>query len=179
MLTANDIDFGRIKYETARRTSEEAFGRELTEKSRPQKNDLLLTKDGTLGRVALHDGQPACINQSVALVRFDETKVIPRFILFALMSTGYQEMMLFDAGGTTIKHIYITKLAKMPIAFPSLEQQKEIVTRLTPWTLQFQRLIDLNRLAIDRLQEYRSTLITNAVTGRIDVRDFANKEAAA
>ena len=66
MLTANDVDYGKVNYETARRTSMEAYRNDITEKSRPKKGDVLITKDGTLGRVAIHEGQEACINQSVA-----------------------------------------------------------------------------------------------------------------
>lgn len=57
MLTANDIAAGEILWEQARRTTEEAFLRDLTEKSKPLAGDILLTKDGTLGRVAISDGR--------------------------------------------------------------------------------------------------------------------------
>ena len=69
LLTANDVNYGRILWKTARHTSQHAFDHDLTDKSRPKVGDVLLTKDGTLGRVAIHDGRPACINQSVALIR--------------------------------------------------------------------------------------------------------------
>jgi type I restriction enzyme S subunit len=59
LLTANDIDYGKVNYECARRTTYQAFRADLTEKSRPKLNDILLTKDGTLGRVAIHGGQEA------------------------------------------------------------------------------------------------------------------------
>lgn len=69
MLTANDIGDRRIRYETARRTDPDAFETQLTDKSRPRAGDVLVTKDGTLGRIAVFDGEPACINQSVAFLR--------------------------------------------------------------------------------------------------------------
>ena len=65
MITALDIADGRIQYATARHTSQDSFD-QLTAKSRPQAGDILVTKDGTLGRLAVVDREDICINQSVA-----------------------------------------------------------------------------------------------------------------
>jgi type I restriction enzyme S subunit len=111
MLTANDVGDGRILYETARRTTPQAFKTLLTSKSRPEKDDILLTKDGTLGRVARFTGAEACINQSVAILRTDSKIVCPRFLEFVLRSSLYNQKMVFDAGGTTIKHIGLNRFA--------------------------------------------------------------------
>ncbi len=54
-VTAADIQNGLINYETARHTSQEAYEKELTDKSRPRVNDVLLTKDGSIGRIAVVD----------------------------------------------------------------------------------------------------------------------------
>ena len=51
-LTAKDVVDGRINYATARRTTLEAFTCKLTDKSRPRVGDVLLTKDGSIGRVS-------------------------------------------------------------------------------------------------------------------------------
>lgn len=64
MVTAKDVHSGRIDYSTARRTSWEAYRNDLTDKTRPRINDVLLTKDGSIGRVALCDRDDVCINQS-------------------------------------------------------------------------------------------------------------------
>jgi type I restriction enzyme S subunit len=179
MLTANDIDFGAIKYDTARRTTEDAFNTLLTDKSRPQKGDLLLTKDGTLGRVAVHDGQRACINQSVALVRPDTSVVISEFLCSALMGGVYQDRMIYEAGGTTIRHIYISRLAKMPLALPPLFEQSKIHEALSERLQRQDALISEAESAIALLQERRSALISAAVTGKIDVRGLAPSQAEA
>ena len=65
MITARDINHGRIQFDTARCTTEEAYRTLLTAKSRPKRGDLLLTKDGTLGRLALVDERTICILLSV------------------------------------------------------------------------------------------------------------------
>src|SRR5258706_2313052 len=62
MITATDINEGRIQFDTARKTTEAAFRTLLSPKSKPKKNDILLTKDGSLGRVALVGDEQICIN---------------------------------------------------------------------------------------------------------------------
>ncbi len=131
MITAADVSDGRILFESARHTSEEAFSKRLTAKSRPIKNDVLLTKDGALGRVALVGEEEICINQSVAILRPNE-RVEPDFLARLLQADQYQAKMLEDAGGTTIKHIYITVVNRMAVALPSSkDEQRKIVEALS------------------------------------------------
>ena len=173
MLTAADIEFGRVNYEEARMTSEDAYRNTLSAKSRPIDGDLLLTKDGTLGRVTVFDGiHAACISQSIALLRLVQQKVAPEFLSTALMGGDYQRKIILDAGGTTIKHIYISILAKMNIALPEIEEQHEIVSALKSKLSQIDQLINSAQSVSALLQERRTALISAAVTGKIDVRDW-------
>lgn len=173
LLTANDVNYGRILWESARHTSQHAFDHDLTDKSRPRKGDVLLTKDGTLGRVAIHDGRPACINQSVALLRPRKNRLTSEFLANVLLSRRYQDRMVFEAGGTTIKHIYITRLQRMPFPVPTLDEQRVINARIDATRQRVGQLGDKINASIDRLKEYRSALITAAVTGQIDVTTYA------
>ena len=174
MLTANDIQDGRIAYEGARRTTQSAFLTEVTDKSRPKPGDILVTKDGTLGRIAVADETPICINQSVALLRVNNVASVD-FVQWCLRSAPYQERILFDAGGTTIKHIYITRIVKMPLACPQLSEQSEICAAVRAISERYELLTDRVLLAIESLLEYRSALISAAVTGKIDVRDNSSE----
>jgi len=131
MITAKDVLSGRIAYETARHTSQEAFDTLLTPKSKPKAGDVLLTKDGTIGRVAIiKDDKPICISQSVALIEPDRDEVAPEFLAWSLRSARMQKKLLDDAGGSTIKHIYITKVSATHLKVPPLNQQREIVKEL-------------------------------------------------
>ena len=126
LITATNISDGAIQYETCRMTTAEAFKTLLTNKSRPRIGDILITKDGTLGRLAIVDRVPLCINQSVAVLRVKEG-VDNSYIKLLLESTGCQRRMLEDAGGSTIKHIYISKLDKMVIALPRERAEQEAI----------------------------------------------------
>jgi len=169
MLTANDIRDGFVDYENARKTDAGA-AKELTEKCLPRAGDVLLTKDGTLGRIAVADGSDACINQSVALLRANG-RLSSSFLSWLLRSSSYQDWMVFDAGGTTIKHIYITRVVKMTALVPPVSEQAAIVSEAGRIDKLLQRALRGTAGSIERLQEYRQALITAAVTGQLDIPD--------
>lgn len=126
MVTARDISKGRIQFDTARCTTEQAYRLLLSDKSRPRTGDILLTKDGTLGRLAITDDRVICINQSVAILR-PNLRADSGFLKTLLESPVYQRRMIEDAGGSTIKHIYITIVDKMPIAVPPTKAEQEAI----------------------------------------------------
>ena len=128
-VTAKDVVGGRIQYSTARRTTAHAFATLLTDKSRPKIGDVLLTKDGSIGRIAVVDRDNICINQSVALLRPNQ-RILPRYLAFLLRSPFYQARMEGDSDGSTIKHIYITRVDKMEVAVPPVYEQVEHLSLL-------------------------------------------------
>lgn len=153
-VTAKDIINGKIDYDSARHTSEEAFENDLTDKSRPLKDDILLTKDGTLGRLAIVGDEKICINQSVALLRVKKDIVYVPFLYYLLSTPLFQGMMLADAGGATIKHIYITRVNQLSIPLPPYEQQIIIANNLSRYDSligNYQKQIKLLEEAAQRL----------------------------
>ena len=125
-ITAKDVVNGHINFETARKTTQEAYD-SLTAKSKPIIGDVLLTKDGTLGRTAIVEDEKICVNQSVAVLRCNN-KVLPRFLALLLQLPEYQVEMTKNSGGGTIKHIYITKVDKMLVKIPDINSQKELIS---------------------------------------------------
>jgi type I restriction enzyme S subunit len=134
MVTAKDIRSGRIDYKSARFTSQEAYDTLLTDKSRPRLGDVLLTKDGSIGRVAVCDRPDICINQSVALLQLNDL-ADPRFLAYMLQAPEYQQRMAADADGSTIKHIYITRVDKMEVLLPPRREQEAIAEVLQSFDL--------------------------------------------
>ena len=169
MLTAKDINGGKIQYREARQTSIDAFNKLLTSKSKPIKNDLLLTKDGTLGRLALVEDEPVCINQSVAVLRPNQ-RIVPNFFQLLLESEYYQDQMLENAGGSTIKHIYITVVNKMLLGLPqSLVEQQKIATALSDTDALISELEKL----IEKKQAIKTATMQQLLTGKTRLPEFA------
>lgn len=143
-ITAKDVINGKINYDTARKTTIDSFENDLTPKSKPKINDILLTKDGTLGRLAIVDQENICVNQSVAVLRPNK-KIIPQFLYYLLSSPSYQKTMLNDSDGSVLKHIYITRVKKMDVQIPDLTHQKKIIQILELIDNKIDVLIKLNK----------------------------------
>ena len=155
-ITAKDVVDGKINFNTARKTSQESYNK-LTAKSKPQLGNVLLTKDGTLGRTAVVDRKNICVNQSVAVLRVNG-RIAPDFLSVLLQMPKYQDCMMANAGGGTIKHIYITKIIKMLIIVPTMEEQKvflDFVHQVDKSKAAVQKALDETQLLFDSLmQEY-------------------------
>jgi type I restriction enzyme S subunit len=174
MITAKDVKGLKIQYSSARKTTKIAFDDLLTVKSRPKRNDLLLTKDGTLGRVAIVDQDNICINQSVAVLRHNE-KIIPKYLLYLLASPYYQREMLDKAGGSTIKHIYITIVDKMKVAVPDLAEQKKIVEILDSLLSK----LESAEQKIIKYKNIKKALMQDLLTGKVRVNTEQSNSAYA
>jgi len=162
MVTAKDVRDGKIDKSTARFTSVEAYETLLTDKSRPRRNDILVTKDGTLGRTAVVGEETICINQSVALLRPSDEQN-SQFLQLLLSSPQYQETMIEESGGSAVKHIYITTLAKMPIAIPSSpEARGEVVG----FCYALNKSIDILLKKHDCLTNLKKGLASDLLSGR-------------
>lgn len=175
MITARDISDGKIQYKNARTTDIDAFNKLLTSKSRPKKNDLLLTKDGTLGRLALAEDEQICINQSVAILRPNQ-RIVPLFFKLLLESPYYQERMIEEAGGSTIKHIYITIINRMPLSVPSdTKEQTAIANALSD----VDALISELEKLFAKKQAIKTATMQQLLTGRTRLPQFALRDDGA
>ncbi len=167
MVTARNVVDGGIDYIGARRTSQEAFVKLLTDKSRPRAGDVLLTKDGTLGRLAVVERADLCINQSVALLRPND-RMDPHFMRHLLSSRTYQHRMVADADGATIKHIYITRVDKMDVAFPpTVIDQQRIVGKIEEVKTVTRRLESTYQQKLAALEDLKKSLLHGAFSGRL------------
>lgn len=166
MVTAADINGGRIQYDTCRKTTRNAFDHLLTQKSRPKVGDVLLTKDGTLGRIAVVDRTDVCINQSVAVLRPIDARH-SQFIAAMLGAPMWQQKMLSDAGGSTIKHIYITVVDKMLVAWPSRPDELEVISGRIEESIAMTECEEVN---LDKLRQQKHGLMHDLLTGTVRVK---------
>jgi len=130
IITAKNVLDGQIDFQNVHYAASGEFAA-LTAKSKPERNDLLITKDGTIGRCAVVDVDfPLCINQSVALIQPNLDKVIPVFLSHYILFPSVNAFLNGMGKGQALKHLQITELAKMPIPSPSMALQKEFATRV-------------------------------------------------
>lgn len=73
-----------------------------------KKHDVLVTKDGTIGKVALITDlpRPATLNSGVFVIRPIESAFHPEFFYFLLCSAAFREFLTQLSAGSTINHLY-------------------------------------------------------------------------
>ena len=136
--------------------------------------DLLITKDGTIGKLAIVDEleKPACLNSGIFLVRpygYYNTD----FLYYVLCSTVFYNFYFLKSFGSTIQHLYQNVFEGFSFPIPPMEEQSKIVAYLEREIGKIDKIISAGERMVQLLKEYKTSLISQAVTGKIDVRDFA------
>lgn len=117
------------------------------------------------------DDLPCLLLQRVALMRGDE-RLDNSFLLYLYSLDYFMHYLAPEMTGVSVPHISPTQISSYPIVVPPLHEQQEIVAYLKMAISHFDELSDTATSTITLLQERRSALISAAVTGKIDLRDF-------
>ena len=135
-----------------------------------ENGDLLITKDGTVGKVAVVSGLngKASLNSGVLLIR-TIPEIEKRFLAWALQSEEFWTWFrLKNAGNSTIIHLYQGDFAEFSFTFPKLKEQQLIADFLDTQCAKINSIIvDLEK-QIEVLQKYKKSLITETVTKGLD-----------
>lgn len=144
---------------------------------RLKENDLLVSEGGEVGRTAIwkNELEECYIQNSVHKVTINASHNPFYFLYFFLI---YGQAGHFDAivNRVSIAHLTREKLKEVPFAIPPPTEQKSIADYLYKKTTIMDESIEKRDKQIEHLKEYRTTLISEVVTGKIDVRDSGEQE---
>ncbi len=124
-----------------------------------------------IGKTILYNGErDVYVGGDIIILRLN-FNLNPIFISYILNShyTNYQKSI--NGKGEIIVHIYSKNLREIKTIVPSDAEQKQITDYLDKKTTQIDNLVDKIERKIEFVKEYRTTLISDAVTGKIDVRE--------
>jgi len=94
-----------------------------------------------------------------------------RYAAYALRASYFIEKIVANSVGVSYPAIDASKISALEIACPPIIEQTAIASYLNRETAKIDKLVSRIKEAIDSLKEYRTALISAAVTGKIDVRD--------
>lgn len=143
----------------------------LIKRSELRENDVLFVIAGaTLGKVAIisRAETPSNTNQAVAFVR-PNSNVFPRFLSIWLTSSVIKELTWLDAVQSAQPNLSMENLGNFPILLPDFEEQKSIIGYVQNIETKIATAITCKQAEIEKLKEYKATLINSAVTGKIKV----------
>lgn len=139
--------------------------------------DILFVKTGsTYGKISLVENlnEPATINPQILV--FKKIKTNTLFFYHQLRSKLIQAHVKTSVIGGTIPTISQEKIGNYYFLLPSNEEQEKITEHIRIETKIIDELVSKYHKQIDLMQEYRTSLISQAVTGKIDVREWQPKQ---
>lgn len=128
-------------------------------------DDVLVTKDGTIGKVAIVPKleKPATLNSGVFVFRTSD-RLLPRFLYRVLSSSIFKDFIDTLSAGSTIKHLYQKDLKNFVFKIPAeLDEQKAIADILTSMDTEIQNL-ETER---DKFMQIREGAMDDLLTGRV------------
>ena len=139
-----------------------------------RKNDVLYIKDGATAGIAMVNDldEEFSLLSSVALIRPRKNRLLPEYLKHHLNAPAFKNEMLNRLSGGAMTRFTIDGISRFNILIPPLEEQDKIVKYIEPIASKMDALIGEAEQAIQFMQERRTALISAAVTGTIDVRDW-------
>lgn len=176
LLTARNIKEGAIDYETSQEFVSPSEYEEIMRRGKPSIGDLVFTMEAPLGQVANIDRTDVAIAQRIIKMQGHDANISNYFLKYWFMGTYSQSQLASLATGSTALGLKASKLGQIDVCLPPKDEQISIVGYLDNQTARFDCLTAEAKTAITLLQEHRNALISAAVTGKIDVRNYTIRE---
>lgn len=179
-LTSSDMQGSDVKVFNQRSVLDNDFdeGDEYVsiEKSKELKGfmanegDILITTRGTIGKTAIVPvGKQGIIHPCLIKMVIDESVFSKPLLCRIFNETNMlTEQLRLASNATTIDVIYTQNLLNLLIPVPPIAEQKQIEQYLEVRCAEIDKMISLNDSSIQKLKEYRQSLIYEAVTGKIE-----------
>ena len=156
LITGTDFDDGKINYSTCHYVEKERYDQDPH--IQIQNGNILITKDGTLGKVAYVQGleMPATLNAGVFNVEIrDENYVDGKYLFQYLKAPFLMNYVSQKATGGTIKHLNQNILVDFPVVLPSKAEQEKIGQYFDS----LDNLITLHQCKLKRLKDLKHSML--------------------
>jgi type I restriction enzyme S subunit len=135
--------------------------------------DVIKSAVGQIARVPLELNN-SLLNQNTVRLEISDDKLMQQsFLFFLIQNNNYRKYLDLHAHGTANQaSLKLVDILGYQVALPPIDEQKQIVKIIEENLNRLDKTFDKTQISIDKLKEYRQSLISEAVTGKIDVRDW-------
>lgn len=170
LVTGTDFEEGTVDWNHCNHISYERYKQDPN--IHLKEGDLLITKDGTIGKLALIKNIPdkATLNSGIFLVRPLKDNYTNEYLYWVLSSDIFTRFFDYIKTGATIAHLYQETFERFFFPYMDINEQNKIVDFLNINISKINFTIKKVEENIGLLEEYKTSLIHHVVTGKIDVR---------
>ena len=164
LITGTDFKDGRINWNGCHYVN---YGRYMQDPNIQVSNgDLLLTKDGTIGKVAYISDldRPATLNSGVFVVKPITNAYTAHFMFYVLESSVFKDFLQQLSAGSTINHLYQKDLVKFDLYVPPTTEEQEAITGIL-----FDMDLDIYKLEekLSKYQKIKQGMMDELLTGKV------------
>ncbi|UOE42136.1 restriction endonuclease subunit S [Chryseobacterium suipulveris] len=164
LITGMNFKDGKIRWNEVYHISEERYNE--APEIQLQENDILMTKDGTIGKLLFVENLPgkASLNSHLLLLRPLMKSYFPKFLYYELQSSVFLGHIEYFKYGTTFYGLSQESMGKFVTVLPPLKEQQSIAHYLERKTAAIDRKTEILQHKIDTYRQLRKAIINNAVT---------------
>ena len=167
------VRHGRLSWKGTYCTSEEAF-RYWTQRATPEAGDVIFTREAPAGEACIvPEGRKVCLGQRTVLMKVARDKYDPQFLVHMIYAGPPRDRIRLASQGSTVGHFNMDDIGWMVVLRPPLVEQREILADVQERTYGLEQARVRAESEIELLREYRTRLIADVVTGKLDVREVA------
>lgn len=169
LVTGTDFHKGSVNWDSCVHVPEHRW--EEAVQIQLQEGDLLITKDGTIGKLAIIGELPghASLNSGVMRIASKAGEYDTRFLYYVLRSEVFRSWFKdINAGASTIQHLLQGDFKHFLLPFPTLVEQERISSFLDVQIFNLDKEISILEKQVETLERYKESLIHEAVTKGLD-----------
>jgi type I restriction enzyme S subunit len=172
LVTSKDFKNGEIDFSNAKYISQ-ADHFEIIKRSNTEKGDILMSMiGGNIGNMVFVNVETEFSIKNVALFKTASNPVLGKFLFYILKSNLLQIQIDLKSRGGAQGFLALSDLRKLIFFKISVSEMVEINSYLDNSISKTESILNFLATQIEKLKEYRQSIISEAVTGKIDVRDW-------
>ena len=170
-ISADAIKDGKIDFSRKRGDISEKDYMEFSKKYAPELNDIYMIKSGaTTGKIGIVETTDKfTIWSPLAVYRANEKVIKFKYLYYLLQTNFYQQQVQLNWSFGTQQNIGMRVLEKLKVLVPPLEEQEKIVNYIDDRLNKLNQIINYRKQIIEKLEEYKKSLIYECVTGKREV----------
>lgn len=171
-VTSQRINWNNIKYITRE------LHEELHKRIAPQKNDILLAKNGTTGVAAIvEDTRVFDIYVTLAVIRPSQN-ICPQYLYQVINSNFCKEQFNSRLTGIGLPNLHLVDIKKTMIPLPPISEQKRIVTEIERWFVWIEQIRQSKTDLQDVIKQTKSKILDLAIHGKLVPQDPSDEPAS-